>query len=163
MRIAHQHEARRGASAPNPDGGFTVAEILITVVLMGIVVAGILGAVMTAITASATSRSAARVETALVNAADRINRAGNDKCDYTVYAQASVMTEWGPDAGNLAQVTQLQLVPGSDASDDLSWVPWPGCPSGTDAPAGIVRKVVVTITSPGGGVRRSIDVVKSDV
>lgn len=161
MRMADDHRARPGARCP--DGGFTVTEILVTVVLMGIVVAGILSAVMTGIRASATSRSAARVETALVNAADRINRAGNDKCDYALYAQASVMTEWGPDAGNLAEVTQLQLLPGADATADHSWVAWPGCPSGTSAPAGIVRKVVVTITSPDGAVSRSIDVVKSDV
>lgn len=162
-RLPSSHRLRR-------DVGFTVTEILITVVLLGIVAAGILNAVMTSITASAVSRSAARVETALVNAADRVNRAGNDVCDYTIYAQASVMTEWGQSAAGLASVSHYRLDPGADghaddAEADKQWVAWnpvTQCPSGSEPPPGIVRKVVVTITSPDGAVTRSIEVVKSD-
>ena len=42
------------------------------------------------IKSSSRGRSAAQVETALVNAADRVNRAGMG-CDYTIYVQAAVM------------------------------------------------------------------------
>lgn len=155
-----------GAHPSTRDRGFTVTEIVITVVLLGIVVAAVLNSVMTGIRASSTSRDAARVETAIVNAADRINRAPNTKCDYSIYARASVMTEWGPSAANLATVTHQRWEPGASVTDPGTWVGWDpahACPSGSEPPSGIVRRVTVTVTTPSGSITRSIEVVKSDV
>jgi hypothetical protein len=109
------------------------------------------------------SRSAAQVETAVVNAADRVNRAPK-RCDYTIYAQAAVQTEgWEPDR---ATVTHEYYVPGSDATVQGTWQTGaagaPGCPG--PAPTDLlVQRVTISITSPDGKVRRNIEVVKSDV
>jgi hypothetical protein len=120
-------------------------------------------AVITGIKASSASRSAAKVETAIVNAADRVNRAPKG-CDYTIYAQAAVQTEgWAADRASL---TQEYYVPGADATVAGSWQPGvagsPGCPGPQD-PDGLVQRVTISITSPDGKVRRNIQVVKSDV
>ena len=175
MRVGTDGRARSGAS--RRDRGFTVTEILVTVVLMGIVVAGILNAVMTGIKASAVSRNAARVETAIVNAADRINRAPNTECDYTKYARAAIQTEgWSPEQ---ASVTQEYWRPNGEATLGGVWLPWVTPAEDPDAatcpewampnpgtlglPGQIVRRVTITIKSPDSRVTRTIQVVKSDV
>jgi type II secretory pathway pseudopilin PulG len=153
--------ARNGRS--DPDAGFSIVEIVIAIVLMGTVVVAILNAVSTSVRASSVSRSAAQVETAVVNAADRVNRAPK-RCDYSIYAQAAVQTEgWEPDR---ATVTHEYYVPGSDATVQGTWQTGvagaPGCPG--PAPTDLlVQRVTISITSPDGKVRRNIQVVKSDV
>lgn len=145
------------------DHGYSLVEIAVTITLIGIVVIGLMSAVFTSITASTTSRSAARVETVIVNAADRINRAPK-KCDYSVYAKAAVQTEgWAADR---ASVVQEYYVPGATAADAGTWATGdalsPGCKA--DEPTDLLlQRVTLTITSPDGKVTRSIQVVKSDV
>ena len=68
------------------DGGFSFIEIIVTVVLMGVVLLPILVAVRTGVQTSVTTRTAADVETVLVNAVDRVyraDRAGPFACDVT--------------------------------------------------------------------------------
>ena len=111
-----QHNARNGPG--DRDSGFSIVEIVIAIVLMGTVVIAVLNAVTMSVKASSVSRSAAQVETAVVNAADRVNRAPK-RCDYTIYAQAAVQTEgWAPDA---ATVTHEYYVPGPEATVAGSW------------------------------------------
>lgn len=146
-----------------PDAGFSIIEIVIAIVLMGMVVVAILNAVSMSVKASSVSRSAAQVETAVVNAADRVNRAPK-RCDYTIFAQAAVQTEgWNPDR---ATVAHEYYVPGSDATVQGTWQTGaagsPGCPG--PAPTDLlVQRVTISITSPDGRVRRNIEVMKSDV
>jgi hypothetical protein len=145
------------------DQGFSLTEIVIAVALTGTIVLAIMTAVFTGVRASSTSRSAAKVETAIVNAADRVNRAPK-KCDYTIYAQAAVQTEgWDP---SRAAVVQEYFVPGADAMSAGEWrtgaAGSPGCPGPTPTDL-LVQRVTITITSPDGSVRRNITVVKSDV
>ncbi len=159
MRRSHNATNGRG----DPDSGFSLVEIVIAIVLMATVVVAILNAVSTSVKASSVSRSAAQVETAVVNAADRVNRAPK-RCDYTIYVQAAVQTEgWPPET---ASVTHEFYVPGPDATVEGSWETGaagsPGCsgPAPTDL---LVQRVTISITSPDGKVRRNIEVVKSDV
>ena len=70
--------------------GFSLVEVIVTITLMAVVLVPIMSAVAASIKSSSRGRSAAQVETALVNAADRVNRAGMG-CDYTNYVQAAVM------------------------------------------------------------------------
>jgi prepilin-type N-terminal cleavage/methylation domain-containing protein len=151
--------------APRPradDRGFTLIEIVITITLMAIVVVAVLTAVSTSISASATGRSAAQVETAIVNAADRVNRAPK-RCDYTIYVQAAVQTQGWP--ASTAWVTQEYYTPGVNAKTAGTWQAGPlgsACPG--PAPADLlVQRVTIHLTSPDGAVRRTIQVVKSDV
>jgi len=145
------------------DRGFTLIEIIITITLTAVVVVAILNAVSSTVSASATSRSAAQVETALVNAADRVNRAPK-RCDYTMFVEAAVKIEGWP--ASSASVTHQYYIPGLDAKSTGSWAVGPPATSGCPGPAPadlLVQRVTISLTSPDGKVRRSIQVVKSDV
>lgn len=145
------------------DAGFSLVEIVISIVLMGTIVIAVLNATTMSIKASAVSRSAAQVETSIVNAADRVNRAPK-RCDYTIYAQAAVQTEgWAADR---VSVTHEYYEVGADATLDGTWVQGPAGSPGcaTIAPADLlVQRVTISITSPDNKVTRTIQVVKSDV
>jgi prepilin-type N-terminal cleavage/methylation domain-containing protein len=141
------------------DRGFSVVEVVITIALLGIVVVPIMDAVYTSIRASSSSRSSAQVETALVNAADRVNRAPKS-CDYTLFAQAAVQTQgWAPDRASL---THRRYVPGATPAAPGTWVDG-ACEIPPNPKDGEVQLVTITITSPDGKVSRQIQVVKSDV
>lgn len=151
------------SSRPTRDRGLTMIEIVIAITLMAIVVGSILTAVATSIAASATSRSAAQVETALVNAADRVNRAPK-RCDYTIYVQAAAQTQGWPIS--TASTSHEYYIPGADATSTGSWAigapGTPGCPGATPNDL-LVQRVTISLTSPDGEIHRTIQVVKSDV
>ena len=148
------------ASPPGRDAGFTLPEIAIAIVLMAILVVPLLQAVSTTITASSRSRSAAQVETAVVNASDRVNRAPKS-CDYTEYVRAAVQSQgW---LGESASIVQERYVPPTQLQEQGAWLDG-ACDSGqTDPPDLLVQRVTITITSPDGKASRTIQVVKSDV
>jgi prepilin-type N-terminal cleavage/methylation domain-containing protein len=142
------------------DQGFTFVETVVTVVLLAIIVVPIMSAVLTSIRVSTITRSASQAQTAMINAADRINRAPLS-CDYTLYAQAAVQTEgWSPDR---ASVQQAYYSPQTDTwTDDPPGDPCPGAPGAT-VTDDLVQKVTITITTPDSQIRRTIQVVKSNV
>lgn len=157
-----------GRDAERADAGISLVEIVIAIALMGTVVIAILNAVTTSIKTSSVSRDAAQVETVVVNAADRINRAPMT-CDpvfdgaggYTEYAVAAVRSQgwWTgedeyPRAAKVFHEFYNPDVPGS----------WQEgvCPL-EDFGKRVVQRITVTITSPTNSVSRTIQVVKSDV
>jgi len=145
------------------DEGFSLIEVVIVVMLMGLVITAVLSSVITSIATSSVSRLGARVETVIVNAADRVNRAPKS-CDYAPYAQAAAQTEgWSP---NTTTVVQEYLVPGATPTVTGTWQTGtgitPACPSGTLTDL-LVQRVSITVSSPNGRVSRFIQVVKSDV
>jgi prepilin-type N-terminal cleavage/methylation domain-containing protein len=159
---------RADGAAHVSDRGFSFIEVVVTVVLVAIVLVPVLSAVLTAVESSARSRSAAQVETVIVNVADRINRAPKE-CDYTAYARAAVLTEgWWTAPSQYAQAatvthewydtadrTWKSKAPGASA---------PGCPgSGVVLTELLVQRVTVTVRNPDGKTSRTIQVVKSDV
>ena len=136
-----------------------MVEIVITIALMGLVVAPILTAVAVSIRASSTSLTAAEVETLLVNAIDRVNRAPRSNttaCNLTGPVKAAVEThdsDW-PDSS--ATVGHEYLQAGV----------WTTDPGGTACPGGnfnqtLVQRITVTITSPEHGVSRTLQVVRN--
>jgi type II secretory pathway pseudopilin PulG len=146
-----RHQRRR-------DGGFSIVEIVITISLMGIVVAPILTAVALSIRASSTSLTAAEVETVLVNAVDRVNRAPRTNataCLLTGPVGAAVETHGWP--ASSATVGHEYLDPSGVWRTDAS---------GTACPGGVfqnrlVQRITVKITSPEHGVSRTLQVVRS--
>jgi type II secretory pathway pseudopilin PulG len=157
--MSNQSESRAGKRAATRcagrrDGGFSFVEIVVTIVLLGIVVVPILAAVRATVHASSVSGDAAKAETAIVNAADRVNRAPM-ACDYLLYVQASVQTEgW----------TASQAAVTVEHYDPATGQPAPGgCLPGFFAPSdGLVQLITISVTSPTQRVTRSIQVVKTD-
>ena len=97
---------------------------------------------------------------ALVNAADGQRTARG--CDYTVYVQTAVKLQgWADDR---ASVRTSYYVPDSDTpSEDGTWVDQP-CEDGMSIPTnGLVQRVVISVTSPDGEIRREMQVIKRDV
>jgi hypothetical protein len=154
------HLERRCPRDRPRDRGVTFVETVVTVVLLAIVIVPVMSAVLASVKVSSVSRSAAQAQTAMINAADRINRAPLS-CDYTLYAQAAVQTEgWTPDLASVRQEyysTQTNAWV-EDPPGDLC----PGAPGAT-VTDDLVQKVTITITTPDSQVRRTIQVVKSNV
>jgi hypothetical protein len=162
----HTQRAYQRTQSSN-DGGYTFVEIVITITLLAVVVVPILNAVVTSIEASSRSRSAAQVETLVVNAADRVNRAPK-ACDYYNYARAAVVSR-GWDASSVTKFEQAYYEPAlsGPAEIDLAqaghWV-FGSSACRLDEPSELeVQLVRIQISSPDGKVSRTIEVVKSDV
>jgi len=148
-------DAARGRAC---DRGFSLVEIVITVALMSIVIVPVVTAVISTIRTSTRNGVVAEVETVLQNAADRVNRAPK-RCDYTLYVQAAAQSE-GWDASS-ATLVQTYYVPGATPAQAGSWATG-ACP-GSTPPDLLVQRVDITVVSPDGATRRSIEVIKSDV
>jgi hypothetical protein len=135
---------------------------VLTVVLLGIVVVPILAAVRGAIRVSSVSESAAQVETVLVNAADRVQRAPDGDCDYTVNAQgAAAAMGWDPGQITVEQ-EYLDLSAGWIVGPGAPDGPGPACPA-SGHQARLAKRITIMVASPDGLVRRQMQVVKSDV
>lgn len=147
--------SRRTRSHTARDQGYTFVEMIVTIVLLGVIVIPVIDAVQATINASVVARAAAQVETAIVNAADRVNRAPLS-CDYSQYAEAAVQTQgWG--ASQAATTT--------DWYDPIAHV-WRNDGSGCrfDGPTSdLVQRVRISVTSPDQRVTRTIELVKSIV
>jgi prepilin-type N-terminal cleavage/methylation domain-containing protein len=171
MTPAVPHAARNGrrtmsgnddghgtTGAARCDGGFTLIEVVIAITLMAILVVPIFSAVQTSITQSSRSRSAAQVETAIVNVADRVNRA-DKSCSYRPFVESAMRVQkWDP---SLANVTEEHYVAAAVPSSPGQWVAG-GCVADTPTDL-LVQRVTIRITSPDGKASRTIQVVKSDV
>ena len=157
------------------DPGVTFVEILITIVLMGTVVLGVLAATATLLRASKTSEDAARVETALVSAAERIERADRATfdCDLSPLVVAAMRAEFGIDEtearANLTIGQQWYQKEHDEwiGEGNSLWHPnGQACPvdaaNQPEFQQGLVQKVVIEMTSPESGVTRTLEVVKSD-
>ena len=157
MRRRWRQDADRGAR----DRGVTLIEIVITITLMGVIVVPILVAVATSVRSSRVSQDSAQVETLLVNAIDRVNRAtrADFPCDLTSPVVAAVETVgWPPSS---VQVGHEYL----DVNEQWQTDPFgsgTACPN--EAPfAGIVQRITITITSPDEGLTRSLQVIRGDI
>lgn len=143
---------------PTKDRGMGLVEIVVAVSVMAIALIPIMLAAIMTVQASSQSRTAAKVETVLANAADRVNRAG-EGCDYDVYVEAAALAQ-GWEASQ-AVATYQYFVPASSPTLQGTWQAG-ACPGGL-RPEGLVQLVTISVTSPDGKVHRSMEVVKSDV
>lgn len=159
LRRTHLPPTPAGSNDGTRDAGFSLVEAVITLALVGIAMLPIILSVQTNLKVSAQTHTIAQVETVLVNAADRVNRAG-EGCDYNVYVEAAALeTGW---KSQQAVATYQYYVPGATSPVDAgTWVTG-ACP-GSQRPDGLVQKVTITVTSPDGKVTRTLVVVKSDV
>src|SRR3954453_12769153 len=95
LRVIRRRDGEEPVDAARHEG-FSLVEVVITIVLIGVVVIPLLVASATSITASSRTREAAETETVLQNAADRLNRAPV-QCNYDAYVQAALKAKgWDP-------------------------------------------------------------------
>ena len=155
-----RRRAVRAAGDGSTDQGVTLVEVVISIALMGIIVVPLLLAVSSSIRSSRVSESAAEVETLLVNAVDRVNRApraGTFACDLSSAVEAAVETVgWSP---TTAAVQQEYLdISGSWVVGDSGTA----CPAGGLTP-GLTQRITITITDPNERVSRTLQVVRGDI
>ncbi|HEY0520199.1 MAG TPA: type II secretion system protein [Ilumatobacteraceae bacterium] len=152
-----------GLETHAPDHGFSLVEVVITIVLMSTVLLSIMDASIAGIRASRGAGDLAQIETVLQNAADRVNRAPL-KCNYDQYVKAAAQAaNWDPAQ---ATVAYWWYAPGVDATASGSWHT-PTVANDACSTPGVAGKdvqlVKITIASPNGKVTRSMQVVKSNV
>lgn len=143
------------------DRGSTFVEIVVAVTLLGVLVVPVMGAVMLSIRASTTATMASEVETALLNAVDRVNRSPVTSCDYSQYAEAAMLTQGWSESDVVVEHFYLDT-----ALPTPDWVVGP--PGASACPGGVhrddlIQKVSINVTSPDDKVSRTIQVVKSNV
>ena len=155
--------------------GFSLVEVVITIVLIGIVVIPLMIASASSVTASSRTREAAETETVLQNAADRLNRAPA-KCDYDLYVQAALKAKgwdpatvltgyeyYQPGATVMIQGTwQMGACPGASVPAAGTHIAGLGGPGGTRSPM-LLQRVTISVSSPTGKVTQTIRVIKNDV
>jgi prepilin-type N-terminal cleavage/methylation domain-containing protein len=156
LRLGKRREGG-GNVESRSDDGFSLVEVVITIVLMATVLIAIMNAALGGIQASRAATDVAQIETVLQNAADRVNRAPL-KCDYSIFVEAAAQVAgWDPAQ---ATATYRWYEPGSDAHETGLWHDG-ACSVGV--PGKDVQLVTIKITSPNGRVTRSMQVVKSNV
>ena len=152
-------DSTRGRTARATDAGVTLVEILITIVLIGTVVLGILTATSTLIVASRTADEVAQVQTALLTAAERIDRAPREqyRCAFDDPIRAAAQLELGvsdAEVDNYWSVEYEHLGP-SGWTDGA-------CPA-TGYQQHLVQRITIAMKIPNSEVSRSLTVVRSDV
>jgi len=150
----HRRADNRSGSETRRSGGrgFATVEIVISIVLIGSVLASILTAVRVNILTSSVVQDAAQLETVLLNAADRVDRATIRDCDYQNEVAA------GAPAGFVITVFEEMLVDNPIGNPATDWIP-----CAVPIQAFDVERLTITATSADGRITRTMMVVKSDV
>lgn len=137
------------------DRGATLIEMVLAVLLTGLVVLGLLAGIRTSVTASSIAYEGGQLETVLINAADRVQRAAQ-RCEYEGYVDAAALAQ-GWDVGTISVSAELLVANTGSTSD---WAPQ-ACPD--DVQPFDVQRLTITATTPDGEITRTMTVVKSDV
>lgn len=152
-------EVTQSRRSTRRDRGFSFVEVLVTIVLLGTMVIAILTATRAQITSSRTSREAAQVESALLAAAERVERAprGDFECDLSGPVYAAAQLELGVSDVEAPTYALLDY----EHLTALGWVPG-ACPGGVYQ-LGLVQRIGITMIHPESGLTRKLEVLKGDV
>ena len=159
VAVKRRNDVSTDIGAMSHDDGFSIVEVIMTIVLMGIVLLPLMDAAIAAVKSSSSARRVAELQTVLLNAADRVNRAPVKCTGYLIYVEAAAQTKgWPPEQ---ATATYEWYQPGATAAIAGTWQP--GACNGPTPTLNLVQRVTITITSPEADVSRTMQVVKSDV
>lgn len=178
--LRHHHDHPDGESPPGgpperttppSDGGYTLTEVLVSVVLLGMVVASILPAMWTAVRVSRISDVQARVEAVLGSAVDRVSNYGWHPCPEADAAggydskakNAAAVFEW---PASTVQVVRIQYWDTTARTwTDTNPVPAGDCSRTVIAitKERTLQKVTIRVTSPDGVESNQVDVVMGDI
>jgi len=150
------------------DRGYTLIEMLISILLMSTVVLSIMGGMWAVVRASSQNDSRAKVQAILGSAGDAVVNYKHWNCPeinnaYLEYAQKGAKSVGWP--ASTVQITRYQYWDPRDALwKDTNTVTGSGC----DEKAGLtpnktMQKLTITATSPNGQYVSSIEVVKADI
>jgi prepilin-type N-terminal cleavage/methylation domain-containing protein len=154
-------EPSTSTRSPRPvrDHGFSLVEMVVTISIMSIALVPLMFGALVLVRASSAGRNATKVETVLNNAADRVNRAGENCGGYDNYLEAAAASQlWSADQ---VTATYQYFEPGDTAADDGTWHAGI-CPEGVQA-IDLVQLVTISVTAPDGKLTRTIQVVKSKI
>ena len=167
------------------DRGFTLIEVLVSIVLMGTVITVILSAILTLIRVSTSSNDAAKVEAVLTSAADRLAgwaylscpEANDNGYEVIVSAAADDVNLVKLFGGNIKGIQYWDPLLGARADAALDPSPADGGWADTNGLVGsdgcgedvsftttrTLQLVTIEVRSPDGAIVRQLEVVKSNV
>ncbi|MEM9040163.1 MAG: prepilin-type N-terminal cleavage/methylation domain-containing protein [Actinomycetota bacterium] len=171
--------AERWSERDQRDDGFTLTEVLVAIVLLGVAVSVIIAALRTTIVVSQTSDEQAKVEAALTAAADRLTTTDyitcpDDTSDYhsEVGAAASVVG-WPAEQIEIVEIQFWDPAFGQGGADVVSadgdWVAdntlvGAGCDdSAVFTTSRTLQRITIQATSPDGSLVRTLEVVKANI
>jgi prepilin-type N-terminal cleavage/methylation domain-containing protein len=167
------------------DRGFTLIEVLVSIVLMGTIITVILSAILTLIRVSSSSNDSAKVEAVLTSGADRLARFSYLSCpeandsgyDVIVSAAADDVNWSHQDAIIIKQIRYWNPLLGADENsatdphpadggwvDDNALVDSDECDEDVNfTTTRTLQQVTIEARSPDGEIVRQLEVVKSNI
>lgn len=182
MRRVEAVDERDAQRTRRPDRGHSLAEVLISIVLLGFSVSGVVAGLRMTILASSSSDEQAKTEAVLTSASDRLTAANYIPCPDALYgdyahlvAAAATSVDW--DASQV-QIISLEFwdasaggavdADGDPIEADGAWRPTNSLTTAVECNPDInlttsrtLQKFTIQVTAPRGELVRTIEVVKS--
>lgn len=150
------------------DGGYTLVEMLVSIVLMGTIVLAIMGGMWAVVRASAQNDQRAKIGAVLGAAGDGISNYRYIACPevdqgYEEFGQKAAASVGWP-LSSVAIIDYQYWNPDTGTWDDNNSIQGSDCnPNVGLTTSKTLQKLTIRATSPGGDYSATIDIVKSDI
>ena len=170
MALRRRIRARRARRGPADEQGFTLLEVSVATVLLGVSSLVILGGLFSVVRASKVNSDQAKLEAVLGNASDRLSSWTYVPCPpasgagsyLDVVQAASTSVGWPTSTVSIANVSYWDPTTGTwTASNNASGV---GCNTSVTATSPrTLQRITIRVQTPTGGYSRQLEVVKNNV
>jgi type II secretory pathway pseudopilin PulG len=172
----HDRRTRKPNRRTGADSGYSLAEILVAVVLMGSIIVAIMGAMWAVVRSSAQNDDLAKVQAVLGSAADRIANYKYLECpeqaeqypdynavSYARVGKAAVESVGWPDS--TIEIIDYQFWnPTTSSWQDSNTIQGTDCNETVGLTTSkTMQKITIRVTAPSGNSSSTIDIVKSDI
>ncbi len=170
MQLRRRLHVWRAKRAPKDERGFTLLEISVACMLLGLSSIVILGGLFTVVRSSKINSDQSRVEAVLSNAADRLGSWTYTPCppvsgagSYLDVVQAAASTVgWQPASVSIVSLTYWD--PTTSTWSNSNTASGTGCNASVSATSPrTLQKIVIRVQTPTGGYSRQLEVVKNNV